>query len=206
MIYEIRTYNLRTGNLEEYWKRFGEKIPERAKRSQIGGHWYTEAGPLNQMVAIWLYDDIEQRASIRREVESGPNPIWPPDTSSLIVSMTSEIFFPAPFMPPFTERKLGPLYELRLYTYQQELIPGVLEAWGQSIAERETLSPLVGCWYKESGGPGNFAHMWAYSSFEERTRVREQSRATGNWPPKGPALPDRMENKLLYAAPFSPMQ
>ena len=27
MIHEIRTYNLKLGQLQEYWKRFGEKLP-----------------------------------------------------------------------------------------------------------------------------------------------------------------------------------
>ena len=78
MIYEIRTYNLKVGQLQEYWERFGEKLPARQELSKLGGHWYTEAGPLNQMVAIWPYESLEQRAEIRRAAEAGPNPIWPP--------------------------------------------------------------------------------------------------------------------------------
>ena len=78
MIYEIRTYNLKVGQLQEYWERFGEKLPARQELSKLGGHWYTEAGPLNQMVAIWPYENLEQRAEIRRAAERRvPNPIWP---------------------------------------------------------------------------------------------------------------------------------
>ena len=71
MIYEIRTYNLKLGQLNEYWERFGEKLPGRQKLSELGGHWYTEVGPLNQMVAVWPYESLEQRAEIRRAAESG---------------------------------------------------------------------------------------------------------------------------------------
>ena len=78
MIYEIRTYNLKLGQLNEYWERFGEKLPARQELSKLGGHWYTEVGPLNQMVAVWPYESLEQRAEIRRAAEAGPNPIWPP--------------------------------------------------------------------------------------------------------------------------------
>ena len=46
MIHEIRTYNLKLGQLQEYWKRFGEKLPGRQELSKLGGHWYTEVGPL----------------------------------------------------------------------------------------------------------------------------------------------------------------
>ena len=78
MIYEIRTYNLKLGQLQEYWKRFSEKLPARQELSKLGGHWYTEVGPLNQMVAIWPYESLEQRAEIRRAAEAEPNPVWPP--------------------------------------------------------------------------------------------------------------------------------
>ena len=78
MIHEIRTYNLKLGQLNEYWERFGEKLPGRQKLSHLGGHWYTEVGPLNQMVAIWPYESLAQRAEIRRAAEAGPNPVWPP--------------------------------------------------------------------------------------------------------------------------------
>ena len=206
MIYEIRTYNLKLGQLNEYWKRFSEKLPARQKLSKLGGHWYTEVGPLNQMVAIWPYESLEQRAEIRRAAEAEPNPVWPPDTSDLIISMVSEIFLPAPFMEPLGEKDIGPLYEMRLYTYPSEGMPQVLEAWGAAIPERVKFSPLVGCWYSEYGGVNNFIHLWAYRSFEERARIRAETREKGVWSPKGSVRPITQEIKLLFPAPFSPMQ
>ena len=78
MIYEIRTYNLKLGQLQEYWKRFSEKLPGRQEFSKLGGHWYTEVGPLNQMVAIWPYESLEQRAGdptrCRSRTKSGMAP------------------------------------------------------------------------------------------------------------------------------------
>ena len=137
------------------------------------------------MVAIWPYESLEQRAEIRRAAEAGPNPIWPPDTSDLIVSMVSEIFLPTPFMIPLGERDIGALYEMRIYTYPAEGMPQVLEAWGASIPEREKFSPLAGCWYSKFGGLNNFIHLWAYKSFDERLRIRAETREQGVWPPKG---------------------
>ena len=206
MIYEIRTYNLKTRTLQEYWKRFGEKLPGRQEFSRLGGHWYTDVGPLNQMVAIWPYEDLEQRAEIRKRAEAGPNPKWPPDSAELIVDMVSQIYLPAPFMTPLSERHMGPLYEMRMYTYPAEVIPQVLEAWSKRIDEREKLSPLVGCWYAEYGGPNNFIHMWAYASFEERLRIRQEAQEQEIWPPPSPVKPVTQENKIMFPAPFSPMQ
>ena len=194
MIYEIRTYNLKLGQLNEYWDRFSEKLPARQALSKLGAHWYTEVGPLNQMVAVWPYESLEQRAEIRRAAEAGPNPIWPPDTSDLIVSMVSEIFLPAPFMEPLGDRDIGPIYEMRLYTYPPEGMPQVLEAWDAAISERLKFSPLAGCWYSEYGGVNNFIHVWAYKSFEERARIRAETREQGVWPPKGSVRPITQES------------
>ena len=206
MIYEIRTYNLPTGQLQEYWKRFSEKLPGRETFSNLGEHWYTEFGLLNQMVAIWPYEDLDQRAQIRRQAEAGPNPKWLPDTGELIVDMVSEIYLPAPFMTPLGERNIGSLYEMRLYTYPAQAIPQVLQAWSDHIVERETLSPLAGCWYSEYGGVNNFISLWAYTSFEERLQIREAARTQGIWSPQNTVTPIRQENKSLFPVPFSPMQ
>ncbi len=204
MIHEIRTYDLRQGAVPEYQKRFAEKLKGRLEFSPLGGHWYTEAGPLNQVVAIWPYDDLDQRAQTRARAEA--NGKWPPDTGELVVSMKSEIYTPAPFMAPLGKRNIGPLYEMRLYTYAPEHLPRVLKAWGEAIAEREKLSPLAGCWYSEFGGLNNFVHLWAYRSFEERLRIRQQARSSGIWPPQGSVPPVRQESKILFPASFSPMQ
>ena len=49
--------------------------------------------------------------------------VWPPDTGEVVVSMVSDIYSPAPFMPPLRPQDSGPIYELRTYTYPPEDIP-----------------------------------------------------------------------------------
>ena len=204
MIYEIRTYDLPPGKVPDYQQRFGEKLPERLKFSPLGGHWYTEVGPINQIVAIWPYDSLEHRAETRARAEEAG--VWPPDTGGLIVTMLSEVYLPAPFMGSMAARNIGPIYEMRLYTYPPEDIPKVLDSWGARIAGREELSPLAGCWYRESGGHNNFVHMWAYSSFDERLRIRAEAREKGIWPPSSSATLVRQETKIMLPASYSPMQ
>ena len=120
--------------------------------------------------------------------------------------MQSEIFHPAEFMTPLGERNIGPIYEMRIYTYAPGAIAKVLDAWGKGIAEREKLSPLAGCWHSELGELNRFVHLWAYSSFDERNRVRDEARAKGIWPPPSGVAPLKQENKILVPAEFSPMQ
>ena len=204
MIYEIRTYDIRPQKVPEYQKRFEAKLAGRQKFSKLFGHWYTEIGPLNQIVAIWPYESLARRAEIRSEAEASGK--WPPDTAEQIVGMTSRIFEPAAFMPPPGERDVGPIFEMRTYTYQSEAVPTVLSQWAAAIEKRTRVSPLVGCWYSDGGGEGNYVHMWAYRSLDERMRIRAEARAAGIWPAPGFLPPDRQENKILLPASFSPIR
>lgn len=204
MIYEMRTYDLKPRSVDEVEKRTAEKLPGRLKYSALGGFWHTEIGPLNQIVHIWPYDDLNQRADIRgRSVADGA---YPPNTGEFIVNMQTDILTPAPFMTPLSERNIGPIYEMRIYKYAPGDIPKVIEAWGNAIAAREELSPLAGCWYSELGSLNRWIHLWAYKSFEERMKVRAEGRAKGIWPPTSGVAPISQENKILIPASFSPMQ
>ena len=204
MIYEIRTYDLTLRSAPEFEKRFGEKLPGRQEFSQLGGLWHTEVGPLHQVVHIWPYDDLNQREEVRNQaVASGK---WGPDAAHMVVNAQSEIFKPAPFMHPLGNRDIGPIYEMRTYTFPTGAMSGVLEAWAERIEHRETFSPLAGCWYSELGGLNKFVHLWAYKSFAERNRVRDESRKGGLWPPSVPVMPVKQENKILIPAECSPMQ
>ena len=204
MIYEIRTYELKPRSIPEFGRRTADKLPYRLGFSSLGGFWHTEVGPLNQVVHIWPYDDLNQRADVRARAVAGGG--WPPANEEMIVGMQSDIFLPAPFMTPLGQRDIGPLYEMRTYTYRPGDIPKVLDAWAGGIEEREKLSPLAGCWYSELGRLNQFVHLWAYRSYEERIRVRQEARDKGIWPPPSGVAPVKQENKLLLPYDFSPMQ
>lgn len=203
MIYEIRTYTLKPGSVAELEKRFGEALPHREKYSKLGAFWHTEVGPLNQVIHVWPYEDLKHRTEVRAEAANDPN--WPPQALEFILTMESEIFLSAPFMRPLNNQKLGNIYEMRIYTYQPGTIPEVLKRWEAAIPHREKYSPLAACWYSELGGLNKFIHVWPYSSFEERLRIREEATKDPNWPPQTREFLARQENKLLIPASFSPM-
>lgn len=205
MIYEFRTYDLKPRGVPEFERAFGESLPGRVKHSALGGLWHTEAGPLNQVLHIWPYEDAAHRSQVR--AKSVADGAWPPRFKEpVILNMNSEILLPAPFMQPLGERKVGPLYELRIYKYDTGQIPKVIDAWGKAIEERTKYSPLAGAWYSEFGNLNRWFHMWAYESFEHRLAVRAETRAKGVWPPPGGIAPLHQQNKLLLPAACSPMQ
>ena len=114
MIYEFRTYDLVPRSVPEFEKRFGEKLPGRLEFSPLGGLWHTEAGPLNQVLHVWPYEDMNHRTETRAKATAAG--AWPPNTSEYVVNMQSDFYLPAPFTTPMGERKLGPIYEIRIYT------------------------------------------------------------------------------------------
>jgi len=208
MIYEVRTYTLRTGAVAEFEERFAKRKPLREKHSKLGGLWHTEFGPLNQVVHIWPYNDLHHRTAVRDAMAKDAELSALPGGRDLIVAQEADIMIPAPFMQPLESRNFGTgnVYEMRIYTYMPGEIPKVLEAWGKSVPGREKLSPLAICGSTELGGLNKFIHVWVYKDLNERTRIREESRKGGQWPPQAGVRPHRQENKVLIPAVFSPLR
>ena len=48
MIYEVRTYTLRTGAVPEFEERYEKRLAARLKHSKLGAFWHTDFGPLDQ--------------------------------------------------------------------------------------------------------------------------------------------------------------
>ena len=204
MIIEMRSYDLKPGTVPAFEERFGAALPTRTRLSPLAGFWHTEVGPLNRVIHIWPYASLEERTRIRAEaVKAGG---WPPDLGEFIVSMTSEIYLPAPFSPPLEPRTLGAIYEIRSYTLAAGQMPGMIERWAAKVPERIKLSPLVAAWSSELGGLNKWVHIWAYKDAAERQRIRAQAVAAGVWPPGSPpGTMTKQENMLAVPASFSPL-
>jgi len=205
MIYEIRTYTLTPGSIPEFEKRFEAALPSRTLYSELAAFWHTEFGPLNQVIHVWPYDDLGHRTEVRRRLakESG----WPPKTSELVLSMQSEIFTLAPFSPKLGGgKKLGNVYEMRIYQYRPGSMPTVIERFGTALkGGRTDLSPLAACMSSELGLLNVWIHIWPYASLDDRERVRQESRKLDTWPPQTRELMVSQQNKILIPASFSPM-
>ena len=203
MIHEIRTYDLKPRSVEQFGKNTKIKLDKRLEYSSLAGFWYTDIGPLNQVVHIWPYDDTNHRTEVRsRAVKDG---IWPPENSDLTLNMRSDIMIPATFMKPLEPKALGPVYEMRIYTYQPGTMGEVLKRWGDAIPHREEFSPLAAGMYTELGGLNKWIHVWPYKDLEERNKIREEASATPHWPPPTREFLVTQENKICVPAAFSPM-
>lgn len=208
MIYEVRTYSLKPRSLPEVLKRFGEAYPKRAQFSELFAFWYTEIGPLNQIVHVWPYKDLAERTRIRAEaVKAG---VWPPKTQEFITTMQSDIFMPMVEVPPATG-KVGPFFEMRTYTFSAGDLPKIKASWEKALPGRQKFSPILALWYSDVGELNTFVHIWPYASLNERMDIRKKAVDSGVWPPKlgegdTPYTLLTQESKILLAAPFSPLQ
>jgi hypothetical protein len=62
MIYEMRTYQLKVGVLQTYLKLFELKgLPIVSRYCTLVGFWSAESGPLNRVIHIWSFADLEAR-------------------------------------------------------------------------------------------------------------------------------------------------
>jgi hypothetical protein len=206
MIYEIRTYTLRSGATADFEKIWGEAYPHRKKYSDIAGFFHTEFGPLNEVIHIWPYADLAERDRIRAEANQDPH--WPPNTSEFIVNQRVEIVVPFAFAPAWEPGKQGPIYELRQYTFRGGRLPAIQKSWEASLPERMKLSKPCLIGGVEFGPSVNsFIHIWAYASLEHRSEVRAKAASTGVWPPAGGRDNYLLQaNKLMLPASYSPAQ
>lgn len=212
MIYELRTYDLKPKALPEVERRFGEAYEKRKRYSEMAAFWHTEVGPLNQILHVWPYRDLAERDRIRAEaVKDGS---WPPKIQEFVLAMRSEIMIPFPFSPQLKPARVGPFFEMRTYTYVPGELPKILRIWEEAMPARLAYGPVTALWYSELGGLNKFVHIWPYRSLNERTEIREKTRAAGIWPPSEVAEKKTgasyqllaMENKILVPAAFSPLQ
>ena len=209
MIFEMRTYDLKPRTLAEFIKRFGDAYEKRRRFSELTAFWHTEIGPLNQVIHVWPYKDLEERARIRAAaVKDGS---WPPRTAEFIAAMRSDIILPWGDLPAPTPGKVGPFFEVRSYVYAAGELPKIQDAWAKALPNRLKFSPLVAFWYSELGELNRFVHIWPYQSLDQRMELRKRAIESGVWPPRlgqGDAAYSLItqETKIMLAAPFSPLQ
>jgi hypothetical protein len=102
MFYEIRTYRIKTGAVPAYLKLVEEEGIELQKKylEHLVGYFFSEIGPLNQIVHIWAYPSLDERD--RRRAALANDPAWQafaPKIQALMEEMESKIMRPTSFSP-----------------------------------------------------------------------------------------------------------
>ena len=108
MIYEMRTYRLRTGAVPAYLKLVEEEgiAIQKAHLGRLVGYFSSDIGPLNQIVHVWAYAGLDDRETRRAALAADHR--WQdflPKIQALIETMDSTILKPASFSPILTDEK-----------------------------------------------------------------------------------------------------
>lgn len=102
MYFEVRTYTIRPGLLKGYMSHF-EKIglPILQRYAELVGYWYTDVGELNQVIHIWRYESLDQRAGQRKKLYEDPD--WQsnflPEAMRMLEKQENRIMLAASFSP-----------------------------------------------------------------------------------------------------------
>jgi len=99
-LYELRWYRTQPGKAPEWISHLKAAMPVREKYSPNVGLWITEMGLLNEVVHLWVYRDLNERAAVRAKASQDPQ--WQAFLAKgtpLLLDMKSIILIPAPHSP-----------------------------------------------------------------------------------------------------------
>jgi hypothetical protein len=102
MIYEMRTYRLRTGMMPTYLKLVEEEgiALQKSHLGELIGYFFSEIGALNQIVHIWAYASLDDREARRNALAADPRwQTFAPKIQACIDTMENKILKPASFSP-----------------------------------------------------------------------------------------------------------
>jgi hypothetical protein len=99
-IYELRWYRAHVGKAGEWLELFKAVLPTRDKYTRRVGLWQTESGQLNEVVHMWVYKDLNDRAASRARMAG--DPAWQAfvaKSPALLQHMQSIVLMPVPHSP-----------------------------------------------------------------------------------------------------------
>ena len=211
MIYELRTYTLKQGSVPEVAKNSGT-VGRDIRKDDYGkleGYWVTEIGPLNQVMHLWSYKDLNERAQLRAELAK--NPRWNSEYVPLIRPnlVRQDIRLLNAVRAPAAPTKTPNVYELRCYRARPGAAKQWLDLFTGALPVREKYSKIVGLWTTEAGQPNEICHLWAYADLNARAAVRAESGKDPGWQAflkSSTGLLDEMHSTIMLPATHSPLK
>jgi hypothetical protein len=211
MIYELRTYTVRPGTLGDMVKA-ASTLSREIRGDNFGkleGYWSTEIGQLNQVMHLWSYSDLNERARLRAELAK--NARWTGEYVALIRPFLArqEVRLLNAIKPPVAPASTGNIYELRNYRARPLAAREWIAAFTAALPAREKYSKIVGLWQTETGQPNEVCHIWAYPSLNARAEARANASNDPVWKEflgKGPSFLEEMHSTIMLPAPHSPLQ
>ena len=101
MFIDHRTYNVKPGKLNDFLRIYGEEgfpLQKKYLGHCVGWYYSNDIGPLNQVVHLWAYKDLNDRAERRGRLLA--DPAWGryvSKTVDFLDSQENKILRPTPF-------------------------------------------------------------------------------------------------------------
>lgn len=102
MIVEERVFNFYPGKVKEYLALYeDEGLPiQSAHLGRLLGYFVTEIGALNQVVALWGYEDMTEREHLRSRLKADAKwQAYLKKIHPLMLSMENRVYIPTSFSP-----------------------------------------------------------------------------------------------------------
>jgi NIPSNAP len=211
MIYELRTYTLKQRTLPDVVKAASTVSLDIRKDNygKLEGYWQTEIGPLNQVMHLWSFQDLNQRAQLRAELHK--NPRWVAEYVPLIRPnlMRQEIRLLNGVRGPTAPVGAPNIYEFRNYRAKPGTVPQWLQLFTKALEVREKYSKIVGLWATEAPQVNEVCHIWAYPDLNARAAVRAEVAKDPRWQEflkSSTGLLEEMHSTVMLPAPHSPLK
>jgi hypothetical protein len=211
MIHELRIYTYRQGTVPDVLK--NSATVSRAIRGddygKLEGYWFTDIGPLNRVVHLWAYTDLNERARLRAALAKNERWIKEYQPLNKDVMVRQDIRLMDPVIGPVAPAETPNVYEMRTYRIK----PGAVRQWvglmTKILPVRERYSKPVGLWITDAGQPNEVVHIWPYKDLNHRAQVRAAAVADPEWQvflAESAPLLDEMHSTILLPAPHSPLK
>ena len=211
MIYELRIYTVKAGTVAEVAKNSGTVARDIRgdNYGKLEGYWMTEVGPLNQVMHLWSYKDLNERQRLR--VELAKNTRWLNEYLPLARAniVRQDIRLLNEVIAPVAPAKSGNIYEFRNYRLKPGAVGPWVKAFTEALPVREKYSKIVGLWTTEAGQPNEVCHIWAYPDFAARMTARGGSAKDPAWQEfvkKAGGSFEEMHSTLMIPADHSPLK
>ena len=208
MYYELATLTLPFGSAGQAATHVQAYATAAEAKGELLGCWFTDIGPLNQMIVLRGFADLATLQAERERTQQSASPFGCGD---LFQSLEQHSYRGFPWMKPVRPSAesgvKGPVYEIRSYGIKPGGVQATIDLWQQYLPPREALSPCVVAMVALDG-PLRFTNIWAYPTLDARSQARADAVAQGIWPPKGgPAhLTTSMVSTIALPTAVSPLK
>jgi hypothetical protein len=211
MLYELRTYTCKQGTVADVAKAAATIATDIRKDDygKLEGYWISEIGPLNQVLHLWSYKDLNERAEMRAKLNKHPR--WAPEYLSVIrpnlvlqeTRLMSAVI--APRLPATTPN----VYELRTYRARPGQMMPWVDKFTKALEVREKYSKIVALWTGDVGQPNEICHLWAYPDLNARAAARGGSGKDPGWQAflkDSTGMLEVMHSTIMLPAVHSPLK